>query len=183
MVNINFTPFPKLETNRLCLRRIVIEDANEIFLLRSDKETMKYVPRPLAKTIEDAKEHITLIDSKIESNEGINWAITIKDEPKLIGIIGHYRIKPEDYRAEIGYMLLPEYQGKGYITEALKEVVKYGFKVMKLHSIEAIIDPENLASEKVLQKNGFIKEAHFKENEYYDGRFLDTVIYSILDKN
>ncbi len=181
MVNINFTPFPNLETKRLYLRRIANEDVNEIFALRSDKETMKYVPRPLAKTLEDAMVHISIIDSKIETNEGINWAITIKEEPKLIGIIGHYRIKPEHYRAEIGYMLLPEYHGKGIITEAIKEVVKYGFQVMKLHSIEAIIDPENLASEKVLQKSGFVKEAHLKENEYFDGRFLDTVIYSILD--
>ena len=120
MVNINFTPFPNLETERLYLRRITNEDVNEIFSLRSDKETMKYVPRPLAKTLEDAMEHIALINSKIETNEGINWAITIKNEPKLIGIIGHYRIKPEHYRAEIGYMLLPEYHGKGIITEAIK---------------------------------------------------------------
>ena len=54
---------------------------------------------------------------------------------------------------------------------------------MQLHSIEAIIDPENFASEKVLQKNGFVKEAHLKENEFYDGRFLDTVIYSILNQH
>ena len=182
MVNINFTPFPNLKTERLVLRRIVKEDVNEIFSLRSDKETMKYVPRPLAKNLEEAMEHIVLIDSKIETNEGINWAITIKNEPKLIGIIGHYRIKPEHFRAEIGYMLLPEYHGKGIITEAIKEVVKYGFEVMKLHSIEAIIDPENFASERVLQKNGFVKEAHLKENEYFDGRFLDTVIYSLIKK-
>ena len=80
-------------------------------------------------------------------------------------------------------MLLPEYQGKGIISEAINEVVNYGFEVMKLHSIEAIIDPENFASEKVLQKNGFVKEAHLKENEFYDGRFLDTVIYSILNQH
>ena len=182
MVNINFTPFPNLQTERLVLRRIVKEDVNEIFSLRSDKETMKYVPRPLAKNLEEAMEHIVLIDSRIETNEGINWAITIKNEPKLIGIIGHYRIKPEHFRAEIGYMLLPEYHGKGIITEAIKEVVKYGFEVMKLHSIEAIIDPENFASERVLQKNSFVKEAHLKENEFYDGRFLDTVIYSLIKK-
>ena len=180
MLVINFTPFPNLETNRLILRRLSAEDVLEIFALRSDKDVMKYIPRPLAKSIEDAQAHISLIDEKIENNEGINWAITLKDNPKLIGIIGHYRIKPEHFRAEIGYMLLPEYQGKGIISEAIKEVVNYGFEVMKLHSIEAIIDPENHASEKVLQKNGFVKEAHLKENEYYEGRFLDTVIYSKL---
>jgi ribosomal-protein-alanine N-acetyltransferase len=183
MIQINFTPFPNLETERMHLRRVVNADVNEIFALRSDKETMKYIPRPLAKTIEDALEHIAHIDSKIENNEGINWAITLKNDPKLLGIIGLYRINPEHYRAEIGYMLLPKYNGKGIMTEAIKDVVKYGFEIMKLHSIEAIIDPENFSSEKVLQKNGFVKEAHLKENECFEGRFLDTVIYSILNKH
>jgi ribosomal-protein-alanine N-acetyltransferase len=183
MVNINFTPFPNLETERLYLRRLVNEDVNEVFALRSDKEVMKYIPRPLVKTNEEALEHIAMIDEKIENNEGINWAISLKDNPKLIGIIGHYRIKPEHFRAEIGYMLLPEYHGKGIIVEAIKEILNYGFQVMKLHSIEAIIDPKNSASERVLQKSGFVKEAHLKENEYYEGRFLDTVIYSIINKD
>nr|WP_314897592.1 GNAT family N-acetyltransferase [uncultured Flavobacterium sp.] len=182
MLTINFNPFPNLETERLLLRRVDENDVNEIFALRSNPETMKYIPRPLVKTTEDALEHIAMIDAKIENNEGINWAITLKDDPKLIGLIGHYRIKPEHFRAEIGYMLLPEFNGKGIISEAVKEAVNYGFKVMKLHSIEAIIAPENHGSEKVLEKNGFVKEAHLKENEFFEGRFLDTVIYSILNK-
>jgi ribosomal-protein-alanine N-acetyltransferase len=182
MLTINFTPFPILETERLVLRRVNENDANEIFALRSNPETMKYIPRPLVKSIDDALEHIAMIDAKIESNEGINWAITYKDNPKLIGIIGHYRIKPEHFRAEVGYMLLPEFHGKGIISEAIKEVVNYGFNEMKLHSIEAIIDPENFGSARVLEKNNFVKEAHLKENEFYEGRFLDTVIYSILNK-
>lgn len=183
MLAINFNPFPNLETERLYLSRVVDEDADEIFALRSNKEIMKYIPRPLVNNIEEALSHIAMIDEKIDINEGINWGIVLKENSKIIGIIGHYRIKPQNYRAEIGYMLLPEYHGKGIISEAVKEVVKYGFEVMQLHSIEAIIDPENFASERVLQKNGFIKEAHLKENEYFDGKFLDTVIYSILNKN
>ncbi|MBG6062073.1 ribosomal-protein-alanine N-acetyltransferase [Flavobacterium sp. CG_9.1] len=181
MLTISFTPFPNLETERLLLRRVVPTDVKEIFALRSNPETMKYIPRPLLKTDEDTLEHVAMIDSKIDTNEGINWAIALKDNPKLIGIIGHYRIKPEHFRAEIGYMLLPEYHGKGIISEAVKEAIRYGFQVMKLHSIEAVIDPENQASAKVLEKNGFVKEAHFKENEYYDGRFWDSVVYSLVD--
>nr|WP_315216450.1 GNAT family N-acetyltransferase [uncultured Flavobacterium sp.] len=182
MLAINFSPFTNLETERLFLRRVDVKDVNEIIALRSNPETMKYIPRPLVKTIEDALEHIAMMDAKIENNEGINWAITQKGNPKLIGVIGHYRIKPEHYRAEIGYMLLPEFSGKGIISEAVKEVVKYGFKGMQLHSIEAVIDPENNASAKVLEKNGFVKEAHLKENEFFEGRFLDSVIYSLLNK-
>lgn len=61
-------------------------------------------------------------------------------------------------------------------------MVKFGFDVMKLHSIEALIDPDNIASEKVLQKNGFVKEEYLNENEFFDGKFLGTVIYSRLKK-
>ncbi|WJS93044.1 GNAT family N-acetyltransferase [Flavobacterium johnsoniae] len=182
MLEFNFSPFPVMETERLRLDLLQNSDVNEIFQLRSNPETMKYIPRPLAKNNEDALAHIKMILDNIENNIGINWAIRIKDEPKLLGIIGFYRMQPENYRAEIGYMILPEFHGKGYVPEAVKRLTKYGFEDLKLHSIEAVIAPENYASEKVLQKCGFTKEAHFKESEFYNGKFLDKVIYSLLEK-
>jgi ribosomal-protein-alanine N-acetyltransferase len=180
MLTVDFNPFPILETTRLLLRRLTVDDAPGVFQLRSNAETMKYIPRPLAQTIDDALTHIALIESKIENNEGINWAITLKGNPDFIGLIGNFRILPESYRAEIGYMLLPEFHGKGLISEAINVVVQYGFDDMRLHSIEAIIDSGNTASAKALEKNHFVKEAHLKENEFFDGRFIDTVIYSRL---
>jgi ribosomal-protein-alanine N-acetyltransferase len=183
MLTINFHPFKNLETERLLLRRISEADVHEILELRGNPETMKYIPRPVATTLEEALAHIKMINDKIEANEGINWAITIKGNPKLIGVIGHYRIQPENHRCEIGYMILPQYNGQGLVTEAVKTVVAYGFDNLQMHSIEAIIDPNNKASERVLQKNGFIKEAHILENAYWDGKYWDTVIYSLLKKN
>ena len=181
MLTINFSPFPILETERLILRRVLPSDVKEMFELRSNPETMKYIPRPLVTNYDEALAHIKMMEDKIETNEGINWAITIKGDDKMLGVIGHYRIKPEHYRAEVGYMILPEYHGKGITTEAVQCVVDYGFNTMQLHSIEGVIDPENEASEKVLQKCGFVKEAHFKENEFYDGKFIDAVVYSKLN--
>lgn len=183
MLEVNFLPFPILKTKRLLLRQVTAEDADTILALRSNDEVMRYIPRPYLKSTEDALELIAMFDDKIENGIGINWGIAFLDEPeKIIGIIGHYRMKPEHYRAEVGYMLFPEYNGKGITSEALQKVVEYGFEKMKLHSIEAILDPENRGSEKVLIKNGFVKEAHFIENEYYEGRFLDSMIYSKLNK-
>jgi ribosomal-protein-alanine N-acetyltransferase len=183
MLNIIFHPFKNLETERLLLRRVVVTDVPEIKALRGNPETMKFIPRPLVTTDEQALEHFKMIDEKIENNTGINWAITVKGNPKLIGIIGHYRIQPENHRCEIGYMILPEYNGQGITTEAIKAVLEYGFEDLNMHSIEAVIDPDNVASERVLQKNGFVKEAHILENELWDGKFWDTVIYSILKRN
>ena len=183
MLTFNFTPFPVIETERLVLRRITNDDVNEVFELRSNPETMQYIPRPLVKTTQDALDHIAVIEEKIVLNEGINWGITLKNNSKLLGMIGFYRMQPENYRAEIGYMLSPKFHEKGFITEAVKRLITFGFNELKLHSIEAVIDPENIGSEKVLQKTGFIKEAHLKECQFYNGRFIDKVIYSLLRYN
>jgi ribosomal-protein-alanine N-acetyltransferase len=181
MKPFSFLPFKNLGSSRLLLRRITPADVNKIFALRSNTEVMKYVARPLCRNLDDAMALIEMIEKKLETNEGINWAITLKGNNSLIGFIGHYRIKWEHFRSEIGYMVAPDFQGKGIITEAIKLVVDYGFSEMNMHSLEAVIDPKNIASARALEKNNFIKEAHFKENEFFDGRFINSVVYSLLD--
>lgn len=183
MLTFNFLPFPLLTSNRLRFRKLNNNDVNEVYTLRSNPETMKYIPRPLVTNHEEALAHIKLINDKIDKNIDINWAVTEKDNDKCIGIMGFYRTRPENYRTELGYMILPEYHNKGYVSEAVDTLLNYAFNTLNFHSIEAIIDPENSASERVLQKNGFVKEAHLIENEFYNNRFIDTVIYSLLKRN
>lgn len=183
MLQFNFTPFPILETENLVLRQISVDDDQEVFEIRSNSETMKFIPRPLAKTIEDAQNFIVECNASIEKNDLINWAITKKEDNKLIGMIGFFRMQPENFRGEVGYILNPDFHGKGIMKEALEKALQFGFEVLNFHSIEAVIDPRNNASEKLLQKTGFEKEAHFKENFFYNGEFSDTVIYSLLKKN
>ena len=183
MLTLSFSPFPILESERLLLRAVTEEDVNEVIALRGNPETMKFIPRPLVTSKEMAMEHIEMIIQKIDENIGINWAITLKGSSKMIGIIGHYRIQLENYRSEIGYMLLPEFQNQGITSEAIQLVVDYGFNQLNFHSIEGVVDPENYISAKVLEKNGFVKEAHFLENEYWNGKFWDSVVYSLLKRN
>lgn len=181
MLTYDFSPFPILETERLHLRRLRDSDVQQVFEMRSDEQNMKYIPRPRCQNLDEAYAHISLINERIDTNEAINWAVTLKGEDKAIGIMGFYRTQFEDFRSEIGYMLHPDYHGRGIVTEAIKRLVAYAFSEMKLHSIEAIIDPENIASEKALIKCGFVKEAHFRENGFFDGKFFDSVHYSILN--
>ena len=117
-----------------------------------------------------------------EKAEGISWGIFKKENPELkIGNIGLFKIFHEHYRAEIGYMLQPEEQQKGIMYEALCAIIEYGFNQMKLHSIEANINPDNIASQQLLEKAGFVREAYFRENYYFGGRFIDSAIYSLLN--
>ena len=144
---------------------------------------MKYIPRPLIISIDGALAHIKMINDKIDENIDINWAVTEKGNNKCIGIMGFYRTQPEHFRTELGYMITPEHWGKGYVTEAVTVLLDFAFNTLQFHSIEAVIDSRHTASERVLQKVGFIKEAHFKENFYYNNEFTDTVIYSLLKRN
>jgi ribosomal-protein-alanine N-acetyltransferase len=183
MLQVNFSPFPTLNSERLILREVTPADVEEVFAIRSNPTTMQYIPRPVAKIKQDALDHIEMISKGVADNEFINWGITFKEEDKLIGMICLLRMQLSNYRTEIGYILHPNFHGRGIMNEAIDVVINYAFNTLKFHSLEAIIDPRNCASEKVLLKNHFIKEAHLKENEFYNGGFLDTVIYSRLNPN
>lgn len=183
MNSLNFTPFPILESERLRFRKLTDADAPEILELRGSLETMKFIPRPLLVDIEGALAHIKMINDKIDENTDINWAVTEKSNDKCIGIMGFFRTQPEHFRTELGYMILPQHKGKGYVTEGVNTLLNFAFNELNFHSIEAVIDSRHIASERVLIKNGFTKEAHFKENFYYNNEFTDTVIYSLLKRN
>lgn len=180
MLKLNFQPFPTLITERLILREVSQTDALEMFALRSNPTLMQYIGKPLATKIEDAQELIQKMGDALAANDGITWAITLKDDPKLIGFVGYCCIQKEHYRAEIGYMLHPDYHRQGLLNEALPTVLAYSFDVLKVHSVEACLDPNNIASVGLLEKNNFTKEAHLKESYYFNGDFLDAAIYSLL---
>ena len=158
-------------------------DIHEIILLRGNANTMQYIPRDLCETAADAQELIDKFDKMINNNEGINWAMANKIDNKLIGLISFHRIEKEHHRAEIGYMILPEFTGKGLISQGIQTLLEFGFETLGLHSVFAIVNAKNEASERVLQRNHFKKEAHFIENMFHHGKFVDTVFYSILKRN
>jgi ribosomal-protein-alanine N-acetyltransferase len=176
-----FIPFPELKTDRLLLRRIIHDDAPEIFFFRSNENILQFIGKEPATTLKDAQDYIHMIDDGIEKNETIMWGIVLKENPsKLIGTICYWRLQKENYRAEIGYLLHPDHWRKGIMKEAILEIIEYGFHSMKLHSIEARIHTDNTASAAILEATGFIKEGFLKEEFFSRGKFLDTIIYSRL---
>jgi ribosomal-protein-alanine N-acetyltransferase len=178
-----FKSFPELETERIRLRKIYPDDANEIFLIRSNDKIMRFLDIPRHYSISDSQKLIETAEESYKKETGINWAIIEKLSNSFIGYIGFIRIYSEHCRAEIGYVLKPEYWGKGFMYETINRLVRFGFKEMNLHSIEANVNPLNERSQKVLGRVGFKKEAYFRENYLFDGKFLDSEIYSLLEKD
>ena len=169
-----------METGRLILRQLTDEDAADVFIMRSDPEVMRYIPRPLAVTVADALQVIQTINGFIATGEKINWAMELKETGKVVGVIGYVNRRPEHARAEVGYSLSRHHHRKGLMLEALLRVIEYGFTDMQLHSIEAIIDAENIASGSLLEAVGFKQEAYFREDFLHNGVFRNSVHYGLL---
>ena len=182
MLQLNLNPFPVIETERLVLRQISMLDLDDYFALRNNPEAMEYLNKG-AQTIEVVQDIIKRVETNLLNNTAINWGISLKSNPTFIGSIGYHKVDLDHHRAEIGYMLLPTYWRQGITDEAIKAVIHFGFNNMKLHSIEAHINPENNASRNLLLKQGFVKEAYFKQNYHFQGQFFDSEVLSLIKPN
>ena len=181
MNKLPFKTFPYLETERLVLRKIDKEkDLADFFVLRSDAEVMKYIPRKVATDPQEVVDLINAGNDGYERGEMLSLAIALKETDTFIGVVGFYRINWDNHRTEIGYILNPLHSGKGYVHEACNALIKFAFEEVGFHSLEAVIHPENIRSIQVVEKLGFVKEAHFKENEVFNNEFIDTLVYSLL---
>jgi len=180
MLSIHLPTFPILTTERLVLRELLPSDKERVFAMRSDPVVMQHVNRPLAMSVEDASALIDLIITTVAANDAVQWAITMKSDDTLIGLIGFWRIVKEHHIGELGYMLASEHWGKGYISEAIATVVPFGFRTLGFHRVEAITRPVNVASIRALEKNGFVQDGHFKENIFWNGAFHDSLHFAKL---
>lgn len=178
-----FKLFPVLESERLLFRKILLSDAKDILFIRSNDDVMRFMDVMRFESIADAEKMIISIGESYTKEDGINWAIIEKHSNIFIGYFGFFRLIPEHCRAEIGYALKPEFWGKGYMYETINKMVRFGFENMKLHSIEANVNPDNEKSKRVLERIGFKKEAYFRENYLFNNKFLDSIIYSLLEKD
>lgn len=177
-----FGVFPELETERLLLRRMSLDDAEFYLELFSDPDIVELTAFDPPKGIEGAtQELMEFCIRPFEENRGIRWGIALKGLKGLICTIGYYQwVKAGGYRSEIGYDLLAAYRRQGIMTEAMREVLKYGFEKMGLNRIEAFVDPRNVASIRLLQKIGFHQDGVLRERTHFHGKFMDDVCFSLL---
>jgi [ribosomal protein S5]-alanine N-acetyltransferase len=108
-------------------------------------------------------------------------ALVLKDTGDLIGNCGIRRRAPDAHEADIGYELAPEHWGRGYATEAVRAILRFGFVELKLHRISADLVADNAASARVLEKNGLQLEGRLRDKKFFKGRWWDTLLYAILE--
>lgn len=175
--------FPMIETERMILREVTNEDADDMFKYLSDPDVVKHMGLAVFQTVEDVWDEIGWYRSILENGTGIRWGITLKDSGKVIGSCGFLNMLAKHYRAEVGFELSKDYWGKGIASEALEAVVKYGYHHFPLERIEALIEPANLPSQKLVEKLGFSREGLLRHYEFTCGKFDDLYMYSILKED
>lgn len=164
------TALPPLRTTRLLLRQP--EPTDDLFfqMLRSDPDVNRYLDRAKTATLKEARQFIAKINEYIARGESFYWVVAqpvtsqgLGTQP--VGTICLWNFSTENDSAEVGYELLPAFQGKGYMQEALAKVIEFGFEELALSEIKAYLHAENEASVRLLEKFNFERTGTHGENE------------------
>jgi len=173
-----------LSTERLIIRDPLPTDLNDLHRILSDTDTMYYLQDIMTNALEDSKQNLddAIAESQSHNREKYFFTIVAKESDAYVGSVGYTvtEVTPVGKLVHAGYFLSPEHHGKGYMTEALNEVIRFAFEDNDVFRISTGCLSENHASERVMQKCGFIKEADFKSHTWHDGVMKDRVEYRLL---
>jgi ribosomal-protein-alanine N-acetyltransferase len=173
--------FPTLETERLVLREIAASDAPALFEIHGDAELMRWFGSEPLKDLEGAQKLVDLFAGwRALPNPGVRWGLQVKGETALIGSCGLFNWNRNSRKCTLGYELGRAGQGKGYVQEAVRAALDWGFDRMDLNRVEAQIHPSNVASLKSIRRLGFFEEGRLREGGYWGGRFHDLLQFSLL---
>jgi len=171
--------FEYLETERLKLRKLTDELYELILTTKSDQEIMDLLciaPKDLEKEKQKAVRGFGMFNKSM-----LLFQLIEKESNNVIGWCGYHTWFTQHHRAELGYMLYTdEVKQKGYMKEALKPIIGYGFNNMGLNRIEALIEPKNLPSLKLIKHFNFKEEGLLKNHYLKNGVYEDSMYFGLL---
>lgn len=176
--------FPEIETKRLVLTDIKLNDEGAIFTLFSNKSVIEHYDLEAFSTIKQARDLISIFRSRHETTAGIRWAIRLTHSGQLVGTCGFNSWSSKMRNAVIGYDLMPTFLGNGYASEAARAMIQAAFagklSCGTLNRIQADTVPGNNASEALLRRLGFKEEGIRRESGYWKNAFHDLKCFGLL---
>nr|WP_255508280.1 GNAT family protein [Exiguobacterium sp. Helios] len=172
--------FPVLTTKRLTLREVTPLDAPSLLTYLADEQVVTQMGLDPFQTEADALDEINWYHSIRTEQTGLRWGITEHATPDIIGSCGFLNRSSRHQRAELGFELSPGHWGKGLAQEAVRAVLAHGFNEWDLNRIEALVLPDNTASQRLLERLGFQREGLLRQYEKTRGQFDDLYMYSLL---
>ncbi|WP_211176504.1 GNAT family N-acetyltransferase [Brasilonema sp. UFV-L1] len=177
--NFFLPSFPKLETERLLLRKETPEDAKAVFALFSDPAVTQFHDLDTFTDIEEALQLIKRRTKRFESGSGIRWGIVRKQDNILIGSCG-FTWNKQTHSAEVGYELASSFWRQGIMTEALRAILQFGFETIGLRFVIAGVMLDNIASKKLLENLGFQHKNILKQHGFWKGKYHDLEEFVLI---
>ena len=181
MYNEYFVPFPVIETERLKLRMVTKDDAEDLYELCRRPETSRFSLWSPHESLRQTKEFIAYQISLFRKRQCMFFVIEEKVSGRVIGTCSYVSIDVDYKKAEIGYSILSDLWNKGYATEVADALCGYAFDRIGVQRVSAMVLPRNTASARVLRRIGFEFEGTLKKGFYYNGRVDDVDVYGITD--
>lgn len=175
-----FGHLPSLATPRLILRPMEMRDAPDIYLYSKDPQVAEHVLWEPHESIHQTRSYIRYVHRQYRNGEPSSFCIEEKASGRVIGTIGFMWLHPENRSCEVGYSLSRAYWNRGYMTEALRAVIDFGFRRLKVNRIEAQHETDNPASGRVMEKAGMRREGVLRSRLFNKTRFVDVALYAIL---
>ena len=179
-IDAALTNFPSQTTSLLILRQIFPGDAESLFAILSDEETIEFYGHEPHQSLNETKDVIRQIEERYARKEALRWGITLQGDGRLIGSCSLFHFDEGFDCAETGYDLNRAFWGKGVMTEAMSAILTFGFSELGLHRVEAVIDIANERSKNLLLKLGFTYEGTLRQRFPFRGHFLDEHFFGLL---
>jgi len=175
-------PPRRIETERLLLRRFESGDLDALHAMRSREETVRWLYEDPT-TLEQDRARLERRMHNLRfalTGDALGFAAVLRDDGTLVGDLSLFLVSAEDHQGEIGFVVHPDHQGRGYATEAAGALLELAFGTLSLHRVVGRLEARNVASARVLEKLGMRREAHFVENELVKGEWQSEVVYAAL---
>jgi RimJ/RimL family protein N-acetyltransferase len=173
---------PPILSERLVLRPFTPDDLDALHAMFGDANVTRYLDHgPLSlDAVRELLARISQMTGIDAQRNELRLAIELRGSGQVIGDVSLWRTSSEHNQGEIGFVLHPDHQGRGYAVESMRELLRIGFQDAGLHRIVGRCDAENVASASLMERLGMRREAHFRENELIKGAWSDGLVYAML---
>jgi ribosomal-protein-alanine N-acetyltransferase len=178
-----YKDLPPLKTDRLLLRKVALEDLDDMYVWASDPDVTPYVTWDAHKSVDETRVFINDILNRYKHAKLAPWAIVHREDRRMIGLDGFCTWEIKDRSAVFAYVLSKSYWRQGYTSEATRAIVDFGFQRMGLNRISARCRVENIGSARVMEKCGLCYEGTQREVAFVKNEFVDLKGYAITKKD
>jgi [ribosomal protein S5]-alanine N-acetyltransferase len=172
-------PVLEFETERLRLRRLTVEDAHNLHRVYGDAEAMRYWDAPPSRDVAETEQRIQRSLS-FDATWQAAWAVLTGEDDMFTGMMNYHARQPWNRRLAVGWILAPQFWGRGYMKEAMQVLIAHCFEALGTHRIEAEIKPENLRSARLADRVGFQREGFLRDRAFVSGRPRSIWMYALF---